>query len=201
MSLMKRFLERVRPAVASPPPPPPAQPGQRPVCPRDGFKGGTPVSIAGMVWQFAPFVPAPDPVWDRIYDGFTIKRYYEPSDVRGAAIRLLYAAYDLTPDEAAAVIVAADPRDLVPAVEVALLGPPREHRTWSDWMTSAFWSNGIDPESIPPEHRRLAVEQLQYTGRCMPEANFISSAEAAAARAGLPRPTAPAPAPPPPPET
>jgi hypothetical protein len=139
---------------------------------------GTPVEIAGREWRFADYIPELGPVWGRLYDQNALARHYESGDLRLGAVRLLWANYHLTPDEAVVLIRLTSSEDLVRAVEVAMLGPERVHRTYPDWVVSSFLANGLDLAATPPETRRDVLDQLVMTGRAVPPQEFISSAEA-----------------------
>ncbi len=155
---------------------------------------GTPVEINGRTWLLADHVPVLDAVWDALYDQNQLARYYEPDDLRKAGLRLLWANYDLTTEEAVGLIRLADLTVLAQAVESALFGAGDDRRTYSEWVAIALWSNGIDPERLPATFRRAVLESLEASGRTIPASAFISSAQAAAVRksfAGLmPRPKA-----------
>jgi hypothetical protein len=138
----------------------------------------------GQEWLLADYAPTLSEEWDRLYDGNVVFRKYQAADVRLGAWALLLAGYDLTRAEAATLIIGADLTALVQAVEVALFGPARRHRTYSQWVCASLWSVGVDPDRIPPDMIRPVLEILVATGRTPPEAEFISAAEAAVARAG-----------------
>lgn len=146
---------------------------------------GTPVEIAGQTWLLADHVPAPEPVWDRLFDDNILSGQYDPEDTNSAAVRLLFVNYNLSPDEAAGLILEAPRPDLIHAVEVALFGPDQVHRTYSDWVLSSLFANGLDPRDVPPEQLRNVLFQLVATGRAVPAEVFISSAEYAVMRAAL----------------
>jgi hypothetical protein len=152
---------------------------------RPGIHSGTPVTVNGRAWLFADHVRTYEPVWDRLYDSAQLTGHYPLMDVMSAAVRLLYQANDLTPDEAATVVAAADPADLVPAVDRALYGPERSHRTWGQWVESSLLANGLNPATIPPDKVWAVLDMLVMTGRTVPAGKFVSSAEAAAMRRGI----------------
>lgn len=149
-----------------------------------GAAAGTPVEVGGEVWHFAAHVTPLAEVWGRLYDANLLAGRYDPDDVLLAALKLLTPNYDLTLDEAVAVVRAADPAALVRAVEEALFGPEERHRTYPGWVASSLWSNGVDPASVPPEHLRDVLDQLVLTGRAVPASKFVSAAEAAAVLGG-----------------
>lgn len=142
---------------------------------RPSVVGGTPTQLAGQEWLLASGVPWFDNVWDRLYDGNVTQRKYETSDVQLAAVHLLIANYDLSPDEAVPLIMGADPATLVGAVEIALFGPAKPHTRWSDWVRSAFVVNGIDMAEVPPDILSDVLNQLIITGRAADPNEFITS--------------------------
>lgn len=149
-----------------------------------GEPRGTPVTVAGETWVLADRIPRLGAVWDRLFDQNVLARRYDEADLRSAAVRLLWAHYDLSPDEAVALAFAAGPADLVAAAEAALLGPDRSYRGYSEWVASALWSNGLDPARVPPGHLHAVLDQLVATGRAVPAHEFVSSAAAARERDG-----------------
>jgi hypothetical protein len=144
---------------------------------------GTPVEVCGAVWLFADYVPKLEPVWGRLFDQNQLAGRYDLGDLNSAAVRLLYANYDLTPGEAADLTLAAPAARLAKAVEAALFGPAEAHRTYTDWALGALYANGLDPASVPACRLRDVLDQLVATGRAVPAARWVSSAEYAAARA------------------
>jgi len=146
---------------------------------------GTPVMINGAAWLFADYIPAFDRVWDELYDRNLLAGRYDETLVLMAAIRLLVEANDVTPAEAAELIAAVPAEDLVPAVEAGLIGAESDYRSYSDWVISALYANGLDPDRIPAARVRDVMEQLVATGRASPASEFISSAAASKARRGL----------------
>lgn len=147
---------------------------------------GTDLTLAdGRAWTLADFVPRPDVVWDRLFDSNLLAKQYRPRDVRIAGVRLLLANHELPLEFAMWLILGADVDKLARAVEFALFGRQDEPVGWSDWVAGSFWSNGIDPESIPPPVRRLALDSLVAAGRAVPLVDFTSAGKAAAKRAEL----------------
>ncbi len=133
----------------------------------------------GREWVLANYVPSLAPVFDRIYDDNLMRGKYRPEDIRLATSYLLRENYDLTPEAIATLVIGADNDRLVFAVEDALFGPEREHRTWSDWAIGSMFANGIDPATVPPSRLGVVLEILVETGRTVPPGKFISAAEAA----------------------
>lgn len=158
-----------------------------------GAVHGTPVEIEGQTWVFAGCVPRPEPVWDAVYDHNVLAGRYDLPVVYMAAIRLLDRNYEVSPEEAADLVVKAEVPSLVGAVEAAIFGPTPAYRGYSDWVASACWANGVDPDAVPPERMRHVLDQLVATGRAVPAAQFISSVEAAQLRADLSQLARPAP--------
>jgi hypothetical protein len=146
---------------------------------------GTPVAICAATWLMAEYPPDFGPHWDDLYDQNLIRGCYDPDDLRMAALRLLMANYRLDAEEAVALVLAAEPAALVPAVERALFGEDRPHRTWSDWALGSLLINGIRPESIPPEMLHATLDLLVAAGRTVPESRFVTSQVTAAKRAAI----------------
>ncbi len=146
---------------------------------------GTAVVAGGEVWILADYLPVPEPVCDALYDDNALAGRYDESHLLVAAVRLLLACHDVPVETAADVAASADRRAVVAAVEAAMLGPEETHRTWSGWVTASLWSNGIDPDSVPPADRREVLDMLVATGRALPASKWVSSAEAAKVRADL----------------
>lgn len=136
---------------------------------------GTPVRLGGSDWLLADFVPALGQVWDDLYDSNVLEGRYEAADVQRAAVRLLWANYDLSADEAVGLALGADPGSLVGAVEAALFGESRPHRTYSDWAISSLLANGLDPKRVPPESLRDVLDQLVISGRAVAPDEFVTT--------------------------
>lgn len=143
---------------------------------------GTPVRLGGSEWLLADFVPALGQVWDDLYDSNVLQGRYEAVDVQRAAVRLLWANYDLSADEAVGLVLGADPATLVGAVEAALFGEARPHRTYSDWALSALLANGLGPKRVPPESLRDVLDQLVAVGRAVPPESFVTTLQYARER-------------------
>ena len=146
---------------------------------------GTPIKLGEHEWRLADYVPEPGPVWDRLYDANLLSGQYTHGDLALAALRLLVAAYELTLDEAVAIVAEFPIAEAVVAVERALLGPVEIHRTWSDWVSSALAANGLAFDGVPPGRLDDVLTQLVATGRAMAPSAFISSTQAAAQRGKL----------------
>ena len=146
---------------------------------------GTRVPIAGAVWLLADHVPYFEPLWDRLYDAAVLKGSYDVDDVGAAGVRLLLANYDLSAGEVAALVRAANPADLVAALELALFGPTRSHRTYTEWVTLVLLANRIDRADVPPHMLTYLMDYLESAGLAIPAAEFISSAAAVRRRAQL----------------
>ena len=107
---------------------------------------------------------------------------------RGLPFLLLQANYRLEPDEAVAIILAADTKDLVEAVLASIFAHDRGDdatRTYTNWARSSLLANGIDPAKIPVADLPHVLRQLVATGRAMPRGEFIASESFARARADL----------------
>ena len=173
-------MEDATPAI-----PPPGFPTPESAA-RCGDPVGTEVTLAdGRVWTLAPYIPAYGLVWDELYDGNIVFGRYQLADVLLGAARLLLEHYDLPLDFAAWLLLGADPDDLVRAIEWALFGGQKECRSYSDWAEGAFWANGIDPATVPPQIRRRVLDQLVATGRAVPHLDYTSAGKAAVKRANL----------------
>jgi hypothetical protein len=133
----------------------------------------------GREWPLAAYVPCLGGVWDRLYDANVLSGKYSPADIRLAGSHLLRENFDLAPEAVATLIVGADLGALVVAVENAMFGPLREHRTWSDWAIGSLYANGIDPAAVPPSRLRSVLDVLIECKRTVPPGCFVSSAVAA----------------------
>lgn len=138
---------------------------------------------------------------DEIFDDVMVTQIIPLPAAMRAAFILLMANYDVSQEEAYQLLQTAELRQLVTAVADSLLGPDRGHKTWSMWALSAFYSNGIEPMSVPPQLVPSVLLQLVKTGRAMGQTDFIDSAAAGAMRAQLlntlpPQKPPPAPKPP-----
>lgn len=154
---------------------------------RPAARAGTAVEIDGRIWTLAAAIPYLGDVWDRLFDQNHLAGYYDPDDLRMAAFRLLYAHYHVTPDEGVALIQRAPLGALVAAIEAALFGGV-DYLGYSNWIEVQLWSNGIDPERLPARLRLAVLDNLVTTGRALPAAQYVSSAEAAAVRQSFPAP-------------
>jgi hypothetical protein len=140
------------------------------------------VEVSGRTWLLADYVPKLGPAWDEVYDENVWAGEYTLETVRRAAIRLLDESYELTPSEAAGLIMSADPVALKGAVEAALFGPAGDgdYRGYSEWVTVSLLANGLDPARLRGPALRGVLDLLVSTGRATPARSFISSAAAAA---------------------
>lgn len=143
---------------------------------------GTAVEIAGRAWLLADYVPMISPVWGRLFDQNLIRGQYEICDLHSAAIQLLYVNYDLSPEDAADLILTAETALLVRAVEAALFIDDRPV-FWDQWALSALAANGIKPEDVPAGLLQLVLHQLVKTGRAVPPQDVVDSIQAVVARA------------------
>lgn len=144
---------------------------------------GMPITAHGSTWLLADYIPVFEPVWDRLYDSGVIRECYDHPDTNSAAIRLLVANYDLAPGEAASIILAASRAELVAAVERALYGEKKSHRTYTEWIELSLLANGIDIAKVPPEKVTYLMDYLESAGRTIPAHEFISSVGAVSFRA------------------
>jgi hypothetical protein len=153
---------------------------------RKGRPEGTEVALSdGRMWTLAAYVPRPGRVFDDLYDANQVAGSYEVADLQLAAFHLLAANYRVTIDEGVALLLGAEPADLVRAVEAALGGDRRGYAGLSDWIGASLWANGIDPAEVPPELLRAVMTTLVASGRAIPEDQFVTSAETARKKAGL----------------
>ena len=144
------------------------------------------VLAGGEGWVFALEIPALGPAWDRLYEQGVWRECYEPLDVFCGAILLLQANYRVTEEEAADLVRTVPLGTLVEIIHTALFGVEDPDITFSDWVLSAFYANGLNPATIPAEYRMLVMRQLAGTGRCVSEAEFVSARRAAVQRGNLP---------------
>ena len=107
----------------------------------------------------------------------------------GMAMCLITRAYELSPAEAAVLLLGADQADLFCAVTTALAMPPDDdrstRRTYSDWLRSGLLANGLVPERIPEADLPFVVKHLVATGRMVPADAFVSSAISSKIRSDL----------------
>jgi hypothetical protein len=143
---------------------------------------GTPVEIGDETWLLADYIPRLEPVWDRLVDRNALTRSYDHEDTNSAAVRLIFTNYNLSPDEAARLILSAPRPDLVHAVEIAIFGDGESYRGYSDWAKVSLWANAIDPDVLPPAMLRPVLDHLITIGRAVPAADYLSSAQAASVR-------------------
>ena len=146
---------------------------------------GTPVELGGATWILADYVPALSEVWDVLHEDNVLLGKYESADVQRAAVRLLFANYELSLDEAVGLVMGVAPADLVAAVEEALFGASQPDRRWSDWVRSSLLANGLDPAKIPPESLRDVLDQLVSCGRAIPAEDFVTAVGYAKKRKSL----------------
>ena len=148
-------------------------------------RGSVVVTICEQAWLFSDVVPELRPVWDRLYDANVLAGSYPVLDLQLAALRLLTANYTLLTDEAVILIRAAEVSDLVKAVETALFGPERVHRSFTDWVVASFAANGLSVDDVPADRRQAVLELLVATRRTLSPAEYISSAQAAKVRSDI----------------
>jgi hypothetical protein len=146
---------------------------------------GLPYEIGGRVWILPDFVPEFADVWNAVYDANLLAGSYDRGDLRACGLRLIEANYALPLDDILTVVWSCDPRELVPAVEVALFGPEKTRRTWTSWARSSLLAAGLRPNEIHPADLRDVLAQLVATGRAVPAEKWISSAEYRAYRAKI----------------
>jgi hypothetical protein len=153
---------------------------------RSGLRG-LPVVILGETWLLADYRPTSGGVWDKIYDEAVMGGARMSGDILLAAAYLLAENYELTQAEAFAVILQADPADILEPVRFALFGPEKEtratRRTLSQWERFGLKAARIDPAPPDPWEMRAFLDYLVELGAILPQDRWISSAEAVARRA------------------
>jgi hypothetical protein len=106
--------------------PPPLTPEARA---RPTLRGEIEVEVFGHRWTLADYMPGGHPVWDEIFDLGNLAGKYPPDRLRLAAFHLLWANYDLTADEGAAIILCVPSPELVaPPAHVSHRSNTRSHR-------------------------------------------------------------------------
>lgn len=177
----------------------------------EGCHGVAVVLSDGRPWLLHPggLLNALDDLRDKIDDSSRMSGKVDMAHVREAAYRLLAANYELSVEEAVALIRGADPDALVGSVGEAIFGPSEQRRTFTTWAGASLIANGIDPDSVPTPLLAQVLDILTATGRTIPLDKYIDSAVAAKKVAGWrarvikkappPEPT-PEPSPEPPPE-
>jgi hypothetical protein len=162
--------------------PPPLTPEARA---RPTLRGEIEVEVFGHRWTLADYMPGGHPVWDEIFDLGNLAGKYPPDRLRLAAFHLLWANYDLTADEGAAIILGVPSPELVEAVQVALYGSAGEQyssaRTYSQWIRYCLWSVGLDEERVAPWDRRPFATFLAICG-AVPSPEFWIGSVATVAR-------------------
>ncbi len=126
-------------------------------------------------------------------DEFAVKAYtggrFDATTVQAAALILITTAYDLTLEEAAALICTAKPQELLDAVlDAVLLPADNDHatlRTYNDWLTGGLLANGLGQAKITDAQLPWVVKHLVDTGRMAPIEKFMTAAIAAGVRANL----------------
>lgn len=165
---------------------------QRPLTPRDRAYAphpqGFPVVLGdGQTWTLAHGCLKPRLLGesDEIFDDVMLTKLIPLPAALRAAFQLLIANYNITEDEAYSLIQTADIGPLATAVADSLLGPETMHRTWSMWVLSAFYSNGIEPSEVPSWLVPEVMLQLVKTGRAMSMTDYIDSVSAGHRRSQL----------------
>lgn len=141
---------------------------------------GVALVVAGRLWVL-PYLLAVRTL-DPHREAFVAARYGKgrtvpPGVVRDAAFRLLNAGYELTGEEALALVDAADNEDLKQSVGLALLGPGVGCDDYSGWFRGAFLANGLDVRAIPPEDVAATLKHLVMTDRVAPLDHWDRHAE------------------------
>lgn len=153
---------------------------------------GVPVVLAGGAEWLIPYAVAAramDEYRDELYDSMALSSQVETLDVKAAALTLIRVNYELTCEEAAALITGegADVEGLVDAVVESLIGPEegKTRRSYTMWVQAALLSNGLDPAKIPPDMVGEVLAMLVKTGRALPAEKFVDTALYQAKRAAV----------------
>lgn len=136
---------------------------------------GLPVQLAdGSRWvlPYAVYARAYDTIRDRMYESIAGRGTVATADVMISAYSLLALQYDLSEEEAAALLKGANPKDLMETVLACLMGEEDPVRSYSNWVRSGLLSNGLKLEEIPPQELPTVIFQLVHTGRMVPLADF-----------------------------
>lgn len=136
------------------------------------------LAFAGAARRLAPYR-------DRIFDDITLTNKVKGTDIRIAAFYLLNANYDLEEQAALDLINGAEPDALAEAVVDAMLWQDAPRRTYTAWIESSLYANGIDPQGVPPEMLTFVLDQLVATKRAIPLQQFCDAAEAKHRRAAF----------------
>lgn len=143
---------------------------------------GVPIVLAdGDEWHLAPggLTRALDQLRDDLFDDSQVAGEVRTSDLRWAAYALLAANYRLDVDELESLFDGVSVATIGDAVTDALFGPDRPRRRYTGWARASLWSNGIDPDKVPPADVPGLLSYLVEAGRAIPLAEYCDSVKAA----------------------
>lgn len=159
---------------------------------KKGRPPGVPVVLSdGQTWQlpYPGLHPVLNDVRDRMFNEVTWSRRASAEDVSLVAWMLLLEDYRLTQDEAALLVVVTKDKaqQLLDGVIDAMFGPSLSDGSveYTDWATSAFVSNGLNPELIPPHLHQPVLGHLVASGRAVAADRMVGSAIANRKRKAL----------------
>lgn len=152
-----------------------------PQSPRGPLLRGTPARLAdGRIWLLHDGIVEYSEAWDRLHDLFLLRRSpavrEEDAIYTVCAYDILMYNYVLDPTDATILVHHTPAEALEPALIAAIgLNKTIINIGWCAYMRSAFWANGINPDSIPPAERRTVLLQLIHTGRAAPVTRYMES--------------------------
>lgn len=146
-----------------------------------GDPAGIPLEVDGQTWLLAHGGAAPilDPYRNRMDDQVRLAGQVEMADVYEAARLMLLSNYELADLEILQLFAGANRKALAEATMAAMFGPPNPHLTYTHWMRSSLYANGIDPEWVPAEWLPYVLDQLVQTNRAVPVTKYTDAALAA----------------------
>ncbi len=159
---------------------------------------GVPVVLAGGHTWTLPYAKTHhflDEIRDRLFDYSVLANQYFIEDLRGAAGYLLFAAYEVTREEAFTQLLLPqranneDDTDswdyLYDAVVEALIGTKHHQRTYSAWVYTCLKINGIDPATVGPDELPHMLSMLVMMNRAPAQDQWVESAEALSKRSQI----------------
>lgn len=164
---------------------------ERPLTPdhRARFKPleGQPIQLGADTWllAFGGLRESLRETRDALFDDWIYAGTVVIWEARAAAFRLLRMNYDLSEAEAVGLLISADTKELANAVVRAAIPFKIDRRKFSDWAEGALWSNGINPDDVPPRTLPHVLAQLVATGRAVPVDEYTDAGLGAAKRSVL----------------
>ena len=152
---------------------PPTNPKERA---RDNITG-LGITCQGHEWllPYAQTAKALDTTRDRMYQAIMTIHKVSLRDVWSTAWVLLNWNYRLTPKESSALVYAFNQTELIDAVILTTIGTDTRFEVgYSQWLRSALYANGLDPEKVPGEYLGEVIQHLLSTNRIAPASEMVS---------------------------